>query len=92
MGNEPIEMDISVKNINFKFFSLICIVIPIVINGAGRDWWPKKKYFYGIYFFSIPNNNNGPSSGLILEFMDFWPGLMSQSVSELMTKVFVEQL
>ena len=28
--------------------------------------------------FSIPNNNNGPSFGLIFLLLDFWPGLMLQ--------------
>ena len=55
------------------------------MNGAGRDWWAKKKKsFYGIFSFSIPNNNNGPSSGLIFRFLDFWPGLLTHSINESM--------
>ena len=59
----------------FFVFALFPIVIPIVINGAERDWGAKKKN-YGIFLFSIPNNNNEPSSGLIFWFFDFWPGLV----------------
>ena len=40
----------------------------------------KKNDFFGIFLFSIPNNNNGPSSGLIFLFLGFWPGLPSHAI------------
>ena len=66
---------------NFSFLLFFSIVIPIIINGAGRDWWTKKKSIYGIFFISMPNNNNGQSSGLIFGFLDFWPVLIEQPLA-----------
>ena len=58
-------MDILAKNMNFTFLLFFSIVIPIVIFGAERDWWAKKKIvFLGIILIIIPNNNFGQSSGL----------------------------
>ena len=38
----PFEWIFQLKH-EFSIFPLICIVIPIVINGAERDWWAKKE-------------------------------------------------
>ena len=59
-------MYILAKKHGFSIFARFPIVILIVINGAGRDWWAKKiNHFHGILLFSMLNNNNGPSLGLI---------------------------
>ena len=46
----------------------------MVQGGTGGQ--RKKIIYYSIFLFSIPNNNNGTSSGLIFGFLDFWPGLL----------------
>ena len=58
MNMRPFEWIFKLKTSIFHFCSFP-IVIPIVNNGAGRDWWAKKKnHFRGIFLFIIQNNNN----------------------------------
>ena len=42
----------------------------LIVQGGTGGQRKEKKLFFGIFLFSIPNNNNGPSSGLI--FFYFW--------------------
>ena len=48
--------------------------------GQGGTGGQRTKYFFGIFLFSVLNNSTGQSFGLVLGYLEFWPGLVGGGI------------